>query len=59
VQVPSEVLRAHDWHAPEQAEAQQIPWAQKVLPHSLAFEQEAPLLFGPQLELTQAWPDSH
>ena len=36
VQVPSALVSAHDWQAPQQAVLQQIPCAQKPLPHSAA-----------------------
>jgi hypothetical protein len=59
VHVPSVPLRAHDWHAPVQAKSQQIPCAQVPLVHSEACEQEAPLLFRPQLESIQTLGGAH
>lgn len=47
LQVPSVPLSAQDLHAAVQAVSQQTPWAQKPLPHSPAFEQEAPFDFLP------------
>jgi len=51
VHVPSMPGSAHDWQAPAQALSQHTPCAQKLEPHSLACEHEAPLFFGPH-ELT-------
>jgi hypothetical protein len=59
-QVPSDVVSAHDWQAPEHALLQQIPCAQKPLAHSGAVEQEAPLLLGPhEFVLLQLLGDLH
>jgi hypothetical protein len=48
VQEPSVPVSAHDWQAPVQALSQQTPCAQKVEPHSLPAEQDAPLFLRPQ-----------
>jgi hypothetical protein len=48
VQVPTVPVRAHDRHVPEQVVAQQTPWAQTVLWHSLPNWQTAPFGFSPQ-----------
>jgi hypothetical protein len=48
VQVPRVLLSAHDWQAPAQALLQQMPCAQKPLPHSAAAAHEAPLVLRPQ-----------
>jgi hypothetical protein len=48
VQVPSEVVSAHDWQAPAQAVWQQIDWEQKPDRHSAAVAQACPLFLRPQ-----------
>jgi hypothetical protein len=46
-QRPIDAARAHDWHEPEQALAQQTPWAQKPEAHSALSEQNDPFVFLP------------
>jgi hypothetical protein len=53
VQVPSVPASAHDRHAPVHALLQQMPWAQKVLMHSLPAVHEEPLAFFPHELLMQ------
>ena len=60
MQVPSDVVSAHDSQAPEQALLQQVPCAQKPLAHSGPVEHEAPLLLGPhEFVLLQLLGDLH
>jgi hypothetical protein len=59
VQVPSALLSAQDWQAPPQAALQQIPCAQKPLPHSAGAEQEAPLVLRPHEFRRQLFGDLH
>jgi hypothetical protein len=47
-QVPIAPASAHDLHGPAQAVEQHTPCAQKPERHSEAFEQNAPIGFGPQ-----------
>jgi hypothetical protein len=47
-QVPIAPGSAHDLHGPVHGVEQHTPCAQKPEPHSAAFEQKAPMAFGPQ-----------
>ena len=57
-QVPSEVDSAQLWQAPVQAELQQTPSTHCLEAHSLPAEHGCPSDFGPQLPLTQLWPET-
>jgi hypothetical protein len=49
VQVPTFPARAQDWQVPAQAVAQQTPWAQAPVAHSLFAAHVAPTDFLTQL----------
>jgi hypothetical protein len=56
MQKPGEVGSAQYWHVPLQALSQQTPSTQKLLEHSLAAWQLAPIGLGPQVLAMHAVP---